>query len=200
MYGLAPKKNGDFAWIMHMYSSMREDTGRMAVVVPHGVLFRGGSEAKIRKALIRSGSLNCVIGLAENLFYGTTISACILIFSKEKRTLNRKEVLFINAEEIYNKCRAQNTLSEIQVDEIFQIYKHLHYSPEFIDDISRWVSIQEIEENDFNLNIARYLQKPLEEETITIKQALRDLQNNFSDLEKAEEKLYLQLSNEGFIE
>ena len=74
VYGVAPKKNGDFAWVMHMYSSMRDNTGRMAVVVPHGVLFRGSSEAKIREALIKNGALECVIGLAENLFYGTGIS------------------------------------------------------------------------------------------------------------------------------
>lgn len=198
IYGVAPKKNGDFAWIMHMYSSMRENTGRMAVVVPHGVLFRGGSEAKIREALIKNGALECVIGLAENLFYGTGISACVLILRKEKKMLKRKEVLFINADEIYTKGRAQNTMSEAQADEIFDIYNRQHKKAKEIEGVSRWVPIKEIEENNYNLNIARYVQKPLEKETITVEEALKDFKQKLSELEKAEDELEALFAKEGF--
>lgn len=198
IYGVAPKKNGDFAWIMHMYSSMRDKTGRMAVVMPHGVLFRGGSEAGIRKALIKNGVLECVIGLAENLFYGTGISACILVLRKDRKTLRRKEVLFINADEIYTKGRAQNTLSESQADEIYQIYMHQHTKPATMEGVSRWVPVSEIEENDFNLNIARYVQKPLEEESITVEEALQDFKQKLAELEKAEDELEALLAREGF--
>ena len=198
VYGVAPQKNGDFAWIMHMYASMRDNKGRMAVVAPHGVLFRRGSEAKIREALIKNGALEAVIGLAGNLFYGTGISACILVLRKDKKTLNRKEILFINADEIYTKGRAQNTMSETQADEIYNIYKCQHEAPEEIEGVSRWVPIKEIEENDFNLNIARYVQKPLEEETITLKEALKDFKQKLADLEQAEDELEALLEREGF--
>ena len=198
VYGIAPKKNGDFAWIMHMYASMRVDTGRMAVVVPHGVLFRGSSEAKIREALIKNGALECVIGLAENLFYGTGISACVLVLRKDKKTLDRKEILFINADEIYTKGRAQNTMSEDQADEIHNIYKRQHEAAAEIEGLSRWVPIKEIEENDFNLNIARYVQKPLEEETITVEDALKDFKQKLAFLEEAESELEVLLAKEGF--
>ena len=198
IYGIAPRKNGDFAWIMHMYTSMRDDTGRMAVVVPHGVLFRGGTEAGIRQALVENGSLECIIGLAENLFYGTGISTCILILRKDAATLARKEILFINANEIYTKVRAQNTMSEAQVDEIHDIYKKQHKDARDMEGISRWIPLSEIKENDFNLNVARYVQKPLEQETITIEDAIKDFRQKLEELETAEEELEALLTKKGF--
>jgi type I restriction enzyme M protein len=170
----------------------------MAVVVPHGVLFRGSSEAKIREALIKNGALECVIGLAENLFYGTGISACVLVLRKDKKTLNRKEVLFINAGEIYTKGRAQNTMSEGQADKIYEIYKNQHLKAQDIEGVSRWVPLSEIKENDYNLNIARYVQKPLEEETITVEDAVADFKKQLVELESAEEELEALLAKEGF--
>lgn len=198
VYGIAPKKNGDFAWVMHMYTSMKPTTGRMAVVVPHGVLFRGSSEAKIRQALIDNGALECVIGLAENLFYGTGISACILVLRKDSITKKRKEVLFINADAIYTKGRAQNTMTEAQADEIYEIYKNQHLETQDIEGVSRWVPHSEIKENDYNLNIARYVQKPLEEETITVEEAIADFKKRLAELETAEEELEALLAKEGF--
>ena len=197
-YGVAPKKNGDFAWVMHMFTSTEEKIGRMAVVVPHGVLFRGSSEGTIRKALIDNGALECVIGLAENLFYGTGISACILVLRKDPELLKRKEVLFINADEIYTKGRAQNTLSETQTDEIHGIYQNQHKTPKDIEGVSRWVPISEIQENEYNLNIARYVQKPLEEETTTVEAAIIDFKQKLQELEGAEDELEELLIKEGF--
>ena len=197
VYGVAPKTNGDFAWVMHMYSSMRDETGRMAVVVPHGILFRGGSEAGIRKALVESGSLECVIGLAQNLFYGTGISACVLVLRKDKKTLKRRQILFINADEIYTKGRAQNTMSEAQADQIYGIYERQHDKPDEIEGVSRWVPISEIEKNNFNLNIRLYVQKSIEEETVTVEETLRDFKKKLISIEQVENKLENLLEGEG---
>jgi len=196
-FGLAPKTNGDFAWVQHMFTSLKQTTGRMAIVLPHGVLFRGGAEGRIRKALLDKGYIESIIGLAPNLFYGTGIPACILILQKKAEP--KEPVLIINAEEIFTKGRAQNTLSTEQADEIYQIYQHQldDYGHEQ-EGVARWVPYSEIEENDFNLNIARYVQKPLEEETITVEEALKDFQQKLAALEKAEDELEALLIQEGF--
>jgi type I restriction enzyme M protein len=193
--GIAPKTNGDFAWVMHMYSSMNENGSRMAGVLPHGVLFRAGAEAKIRKNLLDIGAIQGVIGLAGNLFYGTGIPACILLLSKSKR--QKAPVLFINAEEIFTKGRAQNTLSSGQADTIYEIYTKQQQEPHEQERVSRWVEYSELKENDFNLNIARYVQKPLEEETITVKEALQDFKEKLAELETAESELDALLIREG---
>ncbi len=196
VFGLAPKTNGDFAWVMHMYSSMKASKGRMAVVLPHGVLFRSGAEAKIRRKLLEIGAIESVIGLAGNLFYGTGIPACILVLRKKKR--KQPPVLFINAEEIFTKGRAQNTMTKHQADEIYGIYVTQHKKPYEQEGVSRWVEYSELKENDFNLNIARYVQKPLEEETITVEEALLDFKEKLDALEKAEDELEVLLAREGF--
>lgn len=194
--GLAPKTNGDFAWVMHMYTSMKEDCGRMAVVLPHGVLFRSGAEAKIRKKLLDMGAIEAVIELAGNLFYGTGIPASILVLRKSAKA--KSPVLFINAEEIYTKGRAQNTMTTEQADDIYQLYKKQKQNSFDEDGVTRWVDYAELKENDFNLNIARYVQKPLEEEKITVEEALRDFKAKLTELETAEKELELLLEREGF--
>jgi len=199
-FGLAPKTNGDFAWVQHMFASLN-DEGRMAVVLPHGVLFRGGAEGKIRTKLLKENRIVAVIGVASNLFYGTGIPACILVLRKARPAAHKDHVLIVNAEEIYTKGRAQNTLSETQADDIYNIYQQMRTKGPKADDIegvARWVPHSEIEENDFNLNIARYVQKPLEEETITVEEALKDFQKKLAALEVAEQELEALLIKEGF--
>lgn len=199
-YGLAPKTNGDFAWVQHMFASLN-DEGRMAVVLPHGVLFRGGAEGKIRTKLLKENRIVAVIGVASNLFYGTGIPACILVLRKARPEEHKDHVLIVNAEEIFTKGRAQNTLSEPQADEIYDIYQKMRIKGPKADDIegvARWVPHSEIEENDFNLNIARYVQKPLEEDTITVEEALKDFQQKLAALEVAEQELEALLIKEGF--
>ena len=199
-YGLAPKTNGDFAWVQHMFTSLKDD-GRMAVVLPHGVLFRGGAEGKIRTKLLKDNRIEAIVGVASNLFYGTGIPACILVLKKSRPETHKDSVLIINAEEIFTKGRAQNTLSVDQADKIYQIYSdQIAEGPGAaeLEGVARWVAISEIEENDFNLNIARYVQKPLEEETITVEEALKDFQQKLAELEQAEEELEALLIKEGF--
>ena len=199
-FGLAPKTNGDFAWVQHMFASLN-DEGRMAVVLPHGVLFRGGAEGKIRTKLLTENRIVAVIGVASNLFYGTGIPACILVLRKARPKAHKDHVLIVNAEEIFTKGRAQNTLSETQADDIYDIYQQMRKlgpKAEDIEGVARWVSHSEIAENDFNLNIARYVQKPLEEETITVEEALQDFQEKLAALEIAEQELEALLIKEGF--
>lgn len=201
-YGLAPKTNGDFAWVQHMFASLN-DKGRMAVVLPHGVLFRGAAEGSIRTLLLKKNHIEAIIGLAPNLFYGTGIPACILVLRRQRPPTHDKHVLIINAETLFTKGRAQNTLSNVQADEIYGIYRsQIEQGPQAaaIEGIARWVSLGEIAENDFNLNIARYVQKPLEEETLSVEDALRDFQLKLAALEQAEDELEALLIKEGFIE
>ncbi|EKE84369.1 type I restriction-modification system subunit M [Idiomarina xiamenensis] len=199
-FGLAPKTNGDFAWVQHMFASLN-DTGRMAVVLPHGVLFRGAAEGKIRTKLLQDNRIEAIIGLASNLFYGTGIPACILVLRKSRLASHLNHVLVINAEEIYTKGRAQNTLSNQQADKIYKIYSDMEQqgpAAQEVAGVARWVPLDEIKENDFNLNIARYVQKPLEEETITVEEALRNFQEKLAALEQAESELEELLIKEGY--
>jgi type I restriction enzyme M protein len=200
-YGLSPKTNGDFAWVQHMFSSLNDD-GRMAVVLPHGVLFRGATEGKIRTKLLKENRIEAIIGVASNLFYGTAIPASIIVLRKKRPSSHVDHVLIINAEEIFSKGRAQNTLSELQADDIYKIYSDQERNgpkeAQEVEGIARWVHINEIEENDFNLNIARYVQKPLEEESITVEEAILDFQNKLISLEKTEKVLETLLIEEGF--
>jgi len=199
-YGLAPKTNGDFAWVQHMFASLNTK-GRMAVVLPHGVLFRGGAEGKIRTKLLEENRIEAIIGVAPNLFYGTGIPACILVLKKQRLAAHNNHVLIVNAEEIFTKGRAQNTLTNTQADEIYRIYKdQVDTGPAAseIEGVARWVSLDEIKENDFNLNIARYVQKPLEEETLSVEEALKDFQTKLAALEQAEQELEELLTKEGF--
>jgi type I restriction enzyme M protein len=200
-YGLAPQTNGDFAWVQHMFASLN-DNGRMAVVLPHGVLFRGAAEGRIRTQLLKENRIEAIIGLATNLFYGTGIPACILVLRKQRPSDHQNHVLIINAEAIYTKGRAQNTLSVAQADQIYHIYQSQEQQgpgkAEEIEGVARWVNLTEIEENDFNLNIARYVQKPLAEETITVEEALLDFKHKLAALEQAEQELEDLLIKEGF--
>ena len=199
-HGLAPKTNGDFAWVQHMFASLNAD-GRMAVVLPHGVLFRGAAEGRIRTSLLKENRIEAIIGVAPNLFYGTAIPACILLLRKQRPDEHHGHVLIINAEEIFTKGRAQNTLSNAQADQIYQIYlEQYQQGPSAIalEGVARWVPLGEIAENDFNLNIARYVQKPLEAETITVEEALKDFQQKLAALEQAEQELEKLLIKEGF--
>lgn len=159
--GVPPKAKGDYAFILHMIETLKPKTGRMGVVVPHGVLFRGSTEGKIRQKLIEENLLDAVIGLPEKLFYGTGIPAVILIFKKDKPD---NTVLFIDAS---NECKAgknQNNLTEENIAKIISSYRD---RAEYVK-YSHIASAEEIKENDYNLNIARYVDTFEEEEEIDL--------------------------------
>lgn len=159
--GVPPKTKGDYAFILHMIETLKPKTGRMGVVVPHGVLFRGSSEGKIRQKLIDENLLDAVIGLPEKLFYGTGIPAAILIFKKEKVDDN---VLFIDASREFKSGKNQNQLSEENIAKIVATYK----AGENVDKYAYLASLEEIIENDYNLNIPRYVDTFEEEEEIDL--------------------------------
>ena len=159
--GLPPKTKGDYAFILHMIETLKPRTGRMGVVVPHGVLFRGSSEGKIRQKLIEENLLDCVIGLPEKLFYGTGIPAAILVFKKNKPD---NSVLFIDASREFKAGKNQNLLTLENIRKIDKTYK----TRGNVDKYAYLASLEEIQENDYNLNIPRYVDTFEEEEEIDL--------------------------------
>ncbi|MDR3634947.1 MAG: type I restriction-modification system subunit M [Isosphaeraceae bacterium] len=151
VYGLPPKKNGDYAFLLHMLASLKS-TGRAAVILPHGVLFRGNAEAEIRRELVRRGLVEGVIGLPVNLFYGTGIPACVIVLDKAGAS-ERRGIFMIDASLGFRKDGAKNRLRERDVHRIVDTFnRHLQ-----VDRYSRSVSIAEIAEHDYNLNLPLYI-------------------------------------------
>jgi type I restriction enzyme M protein len=173
-YGLAPKSAADFAFLLHGFHYLKQD-GAMAVVLPHGVLFRGGAEERIRRKLLDDGNVDTVIGLPANLFYSTGIPVCILVLKKCKKP---DDVLFINAAKHFEKGKRQNRLLPEHINKIIDTYQHRKEEARY----SRRVEMVEIEDHDFNLNISRYVSTAEAEEEI-------DLAAVHVDLMAAEEKI-----------
>ncbi len=171
--GIPPKSKGDYAFISHMIEVALAKEGRVAVVVPHGVLFRGGAEGKIRQRLIEENLLDAVIGLPEKLFPTTGIPVAILVFDRSResggKNQNRKDILFIDASHEYEAEKNQNVLSETQIEKIMKVFD----SREKVSKFSHLASFDEIKDNDFNLNIPRYVDTFEEEEEIDV-MALQD--------------------------
>jgi type I restriction enzyme M protein len=182
--GVPPQGNGDMAWIQHMIKSMKSKTGRMAVVLPHGALFRKGAEGKIRQALLEMDLLEAVIGLGPNIFYGTQLAASVLIFRSKKEKDRKNNVIFIDASDQIRVGRAQNFLEPEHVNQIFQWYKN----GIDVENYVKIASINDIKDNDFNLNIPLYVEKIIEDNLPSVEEALRDLKKAWAESQKAEEK------------
>ena len=182
--GTPSDSNGDFAWVQHMISSMAEPNGRMAIVLPHGALFRGGMEGKIRKSLLEKDLLEAVIGLGPNLFYGTGISACILIFKLNKNS-NKNKVCFIDASDQFQKGRNQNYFNLEHAEQILDWYDKF----DNVENYSKVINLSEIEKNEFNLNISRYVKKNLKTEKIDLKKTYEELEKSYEDFIKANKKM-----------
>lgn len=184
--GVPPKDKGDFAFITHMIETVKPKTGRVAVIVPHGVLFRGGAEGKIRQSLLEENLIDAVIGLPAGLFQTTGIPVAILILdrTREKGGENedKKEVLFIEASKEFVPEKAQNSLSKENADKVYDTYSERKELEKF----SRLVKPKEIEENDFNLNITRYVDTFEEEAPIDISANLKELAELEPEIEKLE--------------
>lgn len=183
--GIPPRSYGDYAWVQHMISSMASPNGRMGVILPEGALFRKGSENRIRKILIERDLLDTVIQLAPNVFYGTPLAACILIFRSRKDNKRRGKVLFINALEQFWRGKNQNELHPRHVDTIFGWYKSYKNRVGF----TRITSIEEIRENDFNLNVSLYVEPIIDEYNMTAQEALKVIKKAGKDCQKAERRL-----------
>lgn len=185
--GIPPKTKGDYAFISHMVETLKPKTGRMGVIVPHGVLFRGSSEGVIRQKLVYENLLDAVIGLPEKLFYGTGIPAAILVFKKQKSDNN---VLFIDASREFKSGKNQNQLGEADIQKIIATYK----ARANVDKYAYLATLDEIKENDYNLNIPRYVDTFEEEEEIdlvAVRKEREQLKSQLADLE-VEMSKYLQ--------
>ena len=182
-YGVPPKSIGDYAFIQHMLKSLAED-GRMAVVLPHGALFRGASEGLIRQRILEDNLIDAVIGLPENLFYGVSIPATIVVF-KNNRT--RKDVLFIEASREYEKGKNQNTLTKENIQKILETYKNYKE----VEKYSHIATMDEIKENEYNLNIKRYVDTFEEEEEIDIEETKKNIAKINEELQKSLKELGL---------
>jgi len=184
--GIPPKTKGDYAFILHMIETLKPKTGRMAVVVPHGVLFRGSSEGKIRRQLIEESLLDAVIGLPEKLFFGTGIPAAILLFKKQK---SDDSVLFIDASREFEEGTNQNRLGEDHLAKVVETYR----ARETVDKYAFLASAQDIADNDFNLNIPRYVDTFEEEEEIDLMAVRSERLELKAELDKLETRM------EGFL-
>ena len=159
-YAIPTKSKGDYAFVIHMIQSLNEN-GRMGVVLPHGVLFRGSSEGKIRQKLIDENLLDAVIGLPSNLFFGTGIPACILVFKKNRQ---HKDIIFIDASREFEKNKNQNNLTDEQINKILEAYR----KRQEVEKYAHIATLDEIKENEYNLNIPRYVDTFEEEEPINL--------------------------------
>jgi len=181
--GVPPKGNGDMAWVQHMIKSMNS-TGRMTVVLPHGALFRKGAEGRIREELIKQDLLEAVIGLGPNIFYGTQLAACVMVFKQNKEEHKKEKVLFIDASDQVRVGRAQNYLEPNHVQQIyswFQGYKD-------VENHVKVAAIDELKENDYNLNIPLYVEKIIEDNLPSVDEALADLKTAWEASLEAEKK------------
>ena len=154
---LAPQSKADFAFLLHGYYHLKQDNGVMAIVLPHGVLFRGNAEGTIRKALLEEGAIDTVIGLPANIFFNTSIPTTDIILKKNR---TNRDVYFIDASKEFDKGKNQNIMTDVHIEKILEAYK----SREEIDKFAHLASYEETVENDYNLNIPRYVDTFEEEE------------------------------------
>ena len=180
-YGLAPKTKGDYAFLLHGLYHL-DQNGTMAIVLPHGVLFRGAKEGKIREALLKKNQIDAIIGMPAGLFYSTGIPTVILVLKKNK---TNKDVLFIDASKGFEKGKNQNILRDEDIDKIIDTYKNRK-------DVERYAHVatfDEIQENDFNLNIPRYVDTFVPEPPVDLKKVAADLHETNIEIEKTQKEL-----------
>ncbi|PQJ69621.1 type I restriction-modification system subunit M [Polaribacter butkevichii] len=189
--GVPPKSKGDYAFITHMIETLNEH-GKAGVILPHGVLFRGSSEGKIRKQLIDENLLKAVVGLPANLFYGTGIPASILIFDKNKG--DNTEVLFIDASNEFENGKNQNRLRDEDVDKIYNTFSEW----KTVDKYSHIATLEEIQENDYNLNIPRYVDTFVEEEPVDIVETQKEIVALKAKLNEVESQMEVYLKEMGY--
>ncbi|MBN1148736.1 MAG: SAM-dependent DNA methyltransferase [Anaerolineales bacterium] len=194
--GLPTDSSGDFAWVQHMLCSMAFGGGRMAVVLPQGALFRGGVEGKIRQYLLEQDFIETVIGLAPNLFYGTGLAACILVLRRRKVPQRAGKILIVDASELYRKGRAQNFLDPEHAGQI------LGWLRDFQDaqKRARVVTLEEIKQEDWTLNISRYVLPPIGEDIPPLDEAIADFKAALTRVREAEDELRRVMVEGGWLE
>lgn len=192
-FGLPPKGYGDYAFVQHMIATLNPK-GRAGVVLPHGVLFRGGAEGKIRKGILEEDLLEAVIGLPSNLFFGAGIPACLFILNKSKSKERKGKVFFLYGANEYLKGKNQNKLRQEDIAKIVEAYREY----KAIKKYSRSTSLDEIRANDYNLNITRYIDVAEEEEPVDVQKALDELKTLKKERTVVEEKMNKFLQELGY--
>ena len=192
-FGVPPRTKGDLAFVQHMVVVLNA-SGRLGVVMPHGVLFRGSAEGKIRQGLLQEDLFEAVIGLAPNLFYGTGIPASILVLNRDKPAERKGKVLFIDASAEFQEGTNQNRLRDQDIEHISKAF-HAYAD---VEKYARVVPLAEIEQNDWNLNISRYVDTSDEEERIDVGEAVRKLRELEQERAAAEAKMNRYLAELGY--
>ncbi|MCL4479668.1 MAG: type I restriction-modification system subunit M [Deltaproteobacteria bacterium] len=192
-YGIPPKSYGDYAFVQHMISILKP-SGKAGVILPHGALFRGGAEGKIRKGILEEDIVEAVIGLPPNLFYGASIPACLFIINKKKSAHNKGKVFFLYGARDFLQGKKQNKLRQEDIEKIVSAYR----SYAVIDKYCRSASLDEIRRNDYNLNIPRYIDITEQESPIDVQQAIDKLAKLRRERASAEEKVENYLKDLGY--
>lgn len=194
IWGSPTDSNGDFAWLQHMVASMNPKTGRCAVVLPQGVLFRGGKEAEMRKQLVESDKLECVITLVSGVFYSTGVSACILLLNNNKDASHKGKVCLIDGSKFYTPKRAQVIMTQENIDAVYQKYQN--YQDEI--EVSKVVTIEDIKANNYSLALNNYIEKR-KVETASPEEVKRQYLDAYKKVVEAEEKMKQLLIEGGYV-
>lgn len=192
-YGIPPKSYGDLAFVSHMVTSLNAK-GKMATVVPHGVLFRGGAEAKIRTGFLKDDLVEAIIGIPQNIFYGTGIPAAIIVINKNKSTERKGKVLFIDASNGFVKDGNKNRLREEDITKIIEVFDTFEDKEKY----ARVVDLDTIKDNDYNLNISRYVDTTEEEEQVDIPTVIQEIKELTQREQETQNKLNAYLQELGF--
>jgi type I restriction enzyme M protein len=192
-YGVPPQSYGDYAFVQHMIATLKP-AGRAGIVLPHGVLFRGGAEGRIRQGILEEDLVEAVIGLPSNLFYGASIPAALFIINKNKPADRKGKVFFIYGARDFQQLKNQNKLRPEDIEKILKAYR----SAANIEKYSRQVGLDEIRRNDYNLNIPRYIDITEEEEAIDVQSVIEDLAKLKKERQAAEAKVEGYLKELGY--
>src|SRR5699024_3538873 len=192
-FGVPPKNAGDYGFIQHMVATLNHE-GKAGVVMPHGVLFRGGAEGKIREGLLKEDLVEAIIGLPANLFYGTGIPACILVLKRNKEADKKGKVFFLDGSKDFQEGKNQNVLRDADIEKIVAGYDAWEEQGKYC----RVVALEEIAENDYNQNIPRYIDTREEEEQIDVADALAELRKLETERDEIEDKMYGYLKELGY--
>lgn len=183
---LAPKSKADYAFLLHGFYHLKQ-SGTMAIVLPHGVLFRGAAEGTIRETLLKNGSIYAIIGLPSNMFYNTSIPTCIIVLKKHR---DGRDVLFIDASNLFEKDKKQNVMKPEHIDKVLELYN----DRETVDKQTYLATFDEIKENDFNLNIPRYVDTSEEEPEVDLKSLTAEIKNTDKEIKECNNQFMQMLS------
>ena len=195
-FGLPPPGYGDYAWVQQMVASMAAGSGRMAVVLPQGALFRKGAEGRIRRALLERDLIEAVIGLAPNVFYGTGLAPAVVTFRRVKRRGRRGKVLVVDAASLFRKGRAQNFLDPEYAERIVGWVRRFRD----VEHRARVVSTEEIAAEDWTLNISRYVLPPVGADVPPLPEAVAAFKRALAEARAAEDRLRRVLAEDGWLE